>query len=83
MSGVTDHYAWNDQHALSLARAIVSRINQKTVLPVSSSAGVSEPPVFPAHEMYGIVGTNLRRSYDIREVAVYLIGQLFKYNTIC
>lgn len=68
-SGVTDHYAVNDKHALSLTRTIVSRLNKKKETPVVVSPKPAKEPLFPADQLYGIVGTNLKRSYDIREVA--------------
>lgn len=65
---MTDHYAMNDKHALSVARTIVSRLNAKKVPPVTVAQETPEPPLYPADQMYGIVGANLKKSFDIREV---------------
>lgn len=65
-SGITDHYADDDEHALSLIRDIVTTLNR----PKHLSVEVQEPrdPLYEAHEIYGIVPTDLRQSYDVREV---------------
>ncbi|KER29994.1 hypothetical protein T265_03476 [Opisthorchis viverrini] len=70
-SGVTDHYALDDEHALHLARKVVANLNRTKVCPVAMVP--PEPPLYPAEELYGIVGANLRRTYDIREVIARLV----------
>ncbi|KAG5454322.1 Methylcrotonoyl-CoA carboxylase beta chain, mitochondrial [Clonorchis sinensis] len=70
-SGVTDHYALDDEHALHLARNVVANLNRTKVCPVAMVP--PEPPLYPAEELYGIVGANLRRTYDIREVIARLV----------
>ena len=65
-SGVTDHYARNDAHALEIARKMVANLNRHKQLTVD--IGVPEPPRFAADELYGIVSTDLRKPYDVREV---------------
>uniref|UniRef100_A0A9J8CXJ5 methylcrotonoyl-CoA carboxylase n=2 Tax=Cyprinus carpio TaxID=7962 RepID=A0A9J8CXJ5_CYPCA len=65
-SGVTDHYALDDNHALHLARKAVRSLNYKKNLDVTVEP--PEAPLFPADELYGIVGDNLKRNFDIREV---------------
>uniref|UniRef100_A0A9J7ZUR1 methylcrotonoyl-CoA carboxylase n=1 Tax=Cyprinus carpio carpio TaxID=630221 RepID=A0A9J7ZUR1_CYPCA len=64
-SGVTDHYALDDNHALHLARKAVRSLNYKKNLDVTVEP--PEAPLFPADELYGIVGDNLKRNFDIRE----------------
>lgn len=71
-SGVTDHYAQNDKHALHLAREIVARLNHEKKVDITNNRNVSEP-VFSPEDLYGIVGANLKKSYDIREVSRLLI----------
>ncbi|XP_033725497.1 methylcrotonoyl-CoA carboxylase beta chain, mitochondrial-like [Pecten maximus] len=70
-SGVTDHYAQNDQHALHIARRIIKNINYK------KDPGVTverpEDPVHPLDELYGIVGDNLKKTFDIREVIARVV----------
>lgn len=70
VSGVTDHYALDEKHALKITRSIVSQLNQKKVPPVIVSPNMPEPPVFPADQLYGIVGANLKRNFEIREVVL-------------
>lgn len=72
VSGVTDHYAYNDHHALSIAREIVARLNIRGQGNLALSADV-KPPIFSADELYGIVGTNLKKSFDIREVVSRIV----------
>lgn len=71
MSGVTDHYAWDDQHALHLTRKVVRNLNYQKKLEVTVEP--SEEPLFPADELYGIVGANLKRSFDVREVIARIV----------
>ncbi|XP_051689221.1 methylcrotonoyl-CoA carboxylase beta chain, mitochondrial isoform X2 [Oryctolagus cuniculus] len=71
MSGVTDHYAWDDQHALHLTRKVVRNLNYQKKLEVTVEP--SEEPLFPADELYGIVGANLKRNFDVREVIARIV----------
>uniref|UniRef100_A0ABI8ABN0 methylcrotonoyl-CoA carboxylase n=1 Tax=Felis catus TaxID=9685 RepID=A0ABI8ABN0_FELCA len=66
-SGVSDYYALDDTHALHITRKIVRNLNYQKKLDVSIEP--SEDPLFPADELYGIVGTNLKRNFDVREFA--------------
>ena len=65
-SGVTDHYANNDHHALQLARNAVGRLNR--VKPGSLDVADSVEPLYPASDLLGIVPKNVRKPYDVREV---------------
>lgn len=65
-SGVTDHYAIDDQHALYLTRRVVSNLN--IVKRQQLRMEPSEEPLYPAEELYGIVSENLMKTYDVREV---------------
>jgi len=69
-SGVTDHLAINDAHALHTARKIVSNLNKTNEDKSSSCRQVRpvEEPLYPADELLGIVGSNLKRTFDMREV---------------
>lgn len=69
VSGVTDHYAENDQHALAITRNIISYLNRKKVMPLVVQKEIPQPPLYPSDELYGIVGANLKKSYDIRQVS--------------
>ncbi len=71
LSGVADHLAQNDAHALSIARSVVANLNRKKPEPL-----VRQPPVDPlyaSHEMYGVIPTDTRKPYDVREVIARLV----------
>jgi 3-methylcrotonyl-CoA carboxylase beta subunit len=71
ISGVADHFAEDDRHALQIARDIVAGFNRRKVLPVATR----EPrePLYPAEELYGIVPKDTRRPFDIREVIARIV----------
>lgn len=70
-SGVGDHYALDDHHALHLTRKVVRNLNYQKKLDVTIEP--SEEPLFPADELYGIVGANLKRNFDVREVIARIV----------
>ncbi|KAB0369603.1 hypothetical protein FD755_018596 [Muntiacus reevesi] len=70
-SGVSDYYALDDNHALHLARKIVRSLNYQKKMDVTTEP--SEDPLFPADELYGIVGANLKRNFDVREVIARIV----------
>lgn len=72
ISGVTDHYAMDDYHALHLTRQIVRDLNRQRQMDVKVEKQV-EVPVHAVDEIYGIVGTNLKRPYDVREVIARIV----------
>lgn len=65
-SGVVDHYAQDDHHALSIARRVVANLNIKK----SADITLAKPrePVLDAAELDGIVPVDLKKQYDVREV---------------
>ncbi|MCZ8374614.1 MAG: methylcrotonoyl-CoA carboxylase [Beijerinckiaceae bacterium] len=65
-SGVADHYAADDRHALALARRIVANLNSRK--PIDIALGQPEDPVLDPAELDMLVPTDLKRQYDIREV---------------
>ncbi|MBY4597091.1 methylcrotonoyl-CoA carboxylase [bacterium BD-1] len=71
VSGVADHYAENDRHALQIARDIVKHLNRRKQLPVA----VQPPrePLYPAEELYGVIPRDTRRPFDIREVIARVV----------
>src|SRR5258708_3788685 len=71
ISGVTDHYALNDEHALAICRSIVSHLNRRTYIPWQITA--SEPPRYDPDELPGIIPTDKRKTYDVREIIARLI----------
>lgn len=66
VSGVADHYAENDQHALQIARTCVANLNRKKEININIKPSVE--PLYPAEELYGIVGTDLKKPFDVRDV---------------
>jgi 3-methylcrotonyl-CoA carboxylase beta subunit len=70
-SGVADHYALSDLHALQMARRIVSHLNR------SKGAGldIRDPrePLYDAAELHGIIPTETRKPYDVREIIARLV----------
>src|SRR5436309_6434747 len=71
ISGVTDHYALNDEHALAICRSIVSNLNRRKYIPWEITE--PEPPRYDPNELYGIVPRDSRRSYDVREVIARIV----------
>lgn len=71
ISGVADHYADNDAHALMLARRCVARLNWQK----RGSLTMAEPraPKYAPEELYGIVGTDLRKPFEVREVIARIV----------
>ena len=63
---MTDYYAMDDAHALHLTRRIVANLNYTKPQQVVMKPSIE--PLYPAEELYGIVGDNLKRVYDVREV---------------
>jgi 3-methylcrotonyl-CoA carboxylase beta subunit len=65
-SGVADHFAENDEHALAIVRSIVENLNREKDAPWT----VEEPeePLYDAGELYGVVPSDYRQGYDVREV---------------
>ena len=70
-SGVTDHYALDDHHALGLARRIVGNLNRVKQIAVEVTAPVE--PLYPAEELYGIVPQDTRQPYDVREIIARIV----------
>ena len=71
VSGVVDHFAEDDRHALQIAREIVGHLNRRKVLPVAVQA--AREPLYAAEELYGIVPRDTRRPFDIREVIARIV----------
>jgi 3-methylcrotonyl-CoA carboxylase beta subunit len=70
-SGVVDHYANDDRHALALCRRIVAGLNHVKQPPVELRA--SQPPRYDPAELYGVVPVDLRASYDARDVIARIV----------
>ena len=70
VSGVADHYAEDDRHALQIARSAISRL-RPAVPPVGLQA--PEPPRYDPDELYGLVPADFRIAYDVREVIARIV----------
>ena len=70
-SGVTDHYALDDGHALAIARRIIGNLNRTK--PVSLDIATPEEPLYDPREIYGIVPADRRKPYDVREIIARIV----------
>ena len=66
LSGVADQLAQNDPHALGMARQVVGHLN--TVKPAQLAMSESVEPLYDPHELYGVIPTDTRKPFDVREV---------------
>jgi len=71
ISGVTDHYALDDHHAIGIARNIVSNLNQ--MKRISLVVKAPREPLYPAEEIYGVIPDDVRRPYEVREIIARLV----------
>src|SRR5204863_1350942 len=71
LSGVADYLADDDAHALQIARTIVSTLNTRKTLPADVID--AEEPAYDPHELYGVVSSDLRKPYDVRDVIARLV----------
>ena len=71
LSGVADHLAHNDMHALALAREAVSRLNAKKVY--SGALQAPAAPKYGAEELYGVIPTDTRKPFDVREIIARIV----------
>ncbi|MEQ1510951.1 MAG: carboxyl transferase domain-containing protein, partial [Sphingopyxis sp.] len=71
-SGVVDHLAENDEHALTIVRDIVSHLGLNRDSPYLN-AKESRPPKYDAEELYGVIPDDVRAPYDVHEVIARLV----------
>ncbi|HZY66111.1 MAG TPA: carboxyl transferase domain-containing protein [Rubrobacteraceae bacterium] len=71
LSGVADHLAENDEHALAVIRQIVGNLNREKNPPWTLEE--AEEPLYDAQELYGIVPEDYRQGYDVREVIARVV----------
>ncbi|MDM7943296.1 MAG: carboxyl transferase domain-containing protein [Hydrogenophaga sp.] len=71
LSGVADHLAQNDAHALALARQAVATLNKRK----QATQALREPraPLHPTEEIYGVIPVDTRKPYDVREIIARLV----------
>jgi len=70
-SGVTDHLATDDRHALGIVRGIVSTLAPRSPRPWEMAP--TEPPAVDPDQLYGVVSADARRPYDVREVIARVV----------
>ncbi|WP_313073714.1 carboxyl transferase domain-containing protein [Melaminivora sp.] len=71
LSGVADHLALNDMHALALARAAVKNLNRNR--PQTLEGPTPAAPNFAAEELYGVIPTDTRKPFDVREIIARIV----------
>ncbi len=71
LSGVADHLAQNDAHALALARQAVANLNRRKTS--QQQLRPSLPPAFSAQELYGVVPADTRKSYDVHDIIARMV----------
>jgi len=88
-SGVADHYALDDGHALAIARRVVANLNR------DKQPGLTvrepRPPAYDPREIYGVVPTDLKKPYDVREAIARIVDgsefhefkQLYGTTLVC
>ncbi len=71
LSGVADHFAENDEHALAIVRQIVAHLNREKKAPWTLEE--PEDPLYDAEDLYGLVPQDPRKAYDVREVIARIV----------
>jgi len=71
LSGVADHLAQNDAHALALARQAVASLNRSKR--VDQTLRTPTPPLYEASELYGVIPADTRKPYDVHEVIARIV----------
>lgn len=69
VSGVTDHYALTDEHAIDIARKIVRDLGDPPV----AFDNPFDPPLYDCDELYGIIDQDLQKSFDVREIIARIV----------
>lgn len=70
-SGVADHYAQDDKHALAIARQVVANLNRCKKIALATKEPVA--PLYDSRELYGIVNQDSRKPYDVREIIARIV----------
>ncbi len=70
-SGVADHLAENDDHALEIARRVVSNLNRSKSNPLDCRE--PEEPLYDPEEIYGVIPKNVSQPYDVKEVIARIV----------
>jgi 3-methylcrotonyl-CoA carboxylase beta subunit len=70
-SGVADHYAENDEHALALARRSIANLNWRKLGVLNSRTPIA--PLYTSDELYGVIPADAKQPFDVREVIARLV----------
>jgi len=70
-SGVVDHYAVSDEHAIAIVRSIIATLHRPA--PAEVGLVAPQPPLYPAEELHGLVPRDVREPYDAREVIARIV----------
>jgi 3-methylcrotonyl-CoA carboxylase beta subunit len=71
ISGVADHFAQNDRHALAIARSVVANLNRPKRLRLEVRAPAA--PRYDPAELHGVINADIRKPYDVREVVARIV----------
>ncbi|MBX9963391.1 MAG: methylcrotonoyl-CoA carboxylase [Burkholderiales bacterium] len=71
VSGVADHYALNDRHALDIARRIVANMNGSKR--VDADVAAPREPAYASEELHGVIPADVRKPYDVREIIARVV----------
>ena len=71
LSGVADHLAENDMHALAIARACVANLNWRKAQQLLTVQ--PRPPLFDASELHGVIPVDARKPFDVREIIARIV----------
>ena len=71
LSGVADHLADNDAHALALARQAVARLNHRKVM--HAAVIPAREPLYDPKEIYGVIPQDTRKPYDVRDIIARVV----------
>ncbi|HRM49149.1 MAG: methylcrotonoyl-CoA carboxylase [Alicycliphilus sp.] len=71
LSGVADHLAQSDLHALALARSAVANLNRKQ--PETQADTAPTAPKYEASELYGVIPVDTRKPFDVREIIARIV----------
>jgi len=71
LSGVADHLADNDAHAIALAREAVARLNHRKE--VQLAVREARAPLYDAQELHGVIPTDTKKPYDVREIIARIV----------
>ncbi len=73
ISGVADHYALNDEHAIEITRNIIENLGIQPKYPLERST--PEEPAYDSEELYGIIPRDLKKTFDMREVIARIVDR--------